>query len=169
MLPIPKHLTNFLVPVGEDNNEFNVKGLIKCTCGNESFKINLYADLEASYLKVRKYENDYALVIYVTCAECQKEYLLFDKSKHGWNGFVCDDGVAVPKNILEEYFCKNCDSQSHSLELTISSQGKEDFIEESDDEFDEDDWVEAFEFIEINTKCSECDCYTKEWVSYETM
>ena len=37
-LPIPTHLKGILFPIGNDN-EFEVTGEIKCSCGNEFFEI----------------------------------------------------------------------------------------------------------------------------------
>ena len=53
----------------------------------------------------------------------------------------------------------------------ISSQGKQDFIDEclsNDDTFSEEDWVDGFEWITISLRCIACD-YTEEWMECETM
>lgn len=38
-LPIPTHLKTFLLPIGNENSEFEVTGKIQCACGNETFEI----------------------------------------------------------------------------------------------------------------------------------
>ena len=53
----------------------------------------------------------------------------------------------------------------------ISSQGKQDFIDEcisNDDSFSEADWVDGFEWIDISLRCDECK-YNEEWMECETM
>ena len=55
--------------------------------------------------------------------------------------------------------------------VSISSQGKDDFIDETEDtdEFSPDDWIEAFEWITIALKCCECEHEDNSWIDYETM
>ena len=174
MLPIPKHLKDILVPMGAENCENRVNGVIRCTCGCEFFHVNFYANIENGYLQVCEYKEGYALMVKITCKECAKEYLVFDSGKHGWNGFVCHDGVSVPDDVLALWQCPKCSDDTHHMELCIMSQGKQDFIDESgiaDGEtgFSENDWVEAFEWITIGLNCYGCGHSDEKWVDYETM
>jgi len=105
---------------------------------------------------------------------CIKEFLIFDDSKHGWNGFVCHDGVTAPDNELKPWGCLKCTGDIHSVKICIMSQGKQDFIEEvgivnEESEFSENDWVEAFEWITIGLTCFGCGYGDKKWIDYETM
>lgn len=38
-LPIPTHLQKYLVPIGENNQEHKVTGVIQCTCHSEEFQV----------------------------------------------------------------------------------------------------------------------------------
>ena len=38
-LPIPTHLQNILIPIGESNSDREVTGKIRCTCGGEAFAL----------------------------------------------------------------------------------------------------------------------------------
>ena len=51
------------------------------------------------------------------CKDCQKEWLLFDLSKHGFEGFLWHEGAEVPDSELEKYHCRKCSSEY--LEITI--------------------------------------------------
>ena len=174
MFPIPNHLKDILIQTGNKNNENRVDGIIRCSCSQESFHIKVFADTRNGFPQVCKYAGDYALVVEAVCMDCGKPQLLFDKSKHGWDGFVCHDGVSVPTEELKSWNCSKCDCDIHNIGICLLSQGKEDFIDETgisdgETEFSEDDWVEAFEWITIDLNCYGCGCNDKKWIDYETM
>ena len=174
MLPIPKHLKDILAPMGDANCESRVNGVIRCLCGCECFHVKIFADIKKGYPQVCEYKDNYALVIKTVCMDCTKEYLIFDKSKHGWDGFVCHDGVSVPDDELKSWQCPKCTSDIHNMEICIMSQGKQDFIDESgiadgETEFSEDEWIEAFDWITIGLHCHGCGYSDEKWIDYETM
>ena len=155
--PIPTHLQEILIPVGNENSEFEVTGKIKCPCGSESFKI-----LESNDKEITK----------AVCEKCNKEFLLFDSGKHGWNGFICGDDYLDREMPFNQYFCSECEKDTFGINIKISSQGKEDFEEEclsDDDSFTLADWVNAFDWITISLLCEECGFNSEEWLDFETM
>ncbi len=156
-LPVPTHLKDIFSPVGNDNNEFEVTGEIKCSCGNEYFEI---------------WESNEQLMVKILCKQCKKEYVIFDSGKHGWNGFVCGDDFLNRELPYNKYHCSNCKEDCFKVLVHISSQGKEDFIDEclsTDDSFSIEDWVDAFEWISISLTCENCGELSKEWLDAETM
>ncbi|MBQ6806630.1 MAG: hypothetical protein IJO97_04280 [Lachnospiraceae bacterium] len=156
-LPVPTHLKDIFFPVGNDNNEFEVTGEIKCSCGNEYFEI---------------WESNEQLMVKILCKQCKKEYVIFDSGKHGWNGFVCGDDFLNRELPYNKYHCSNCKEDCFKVLVHISSQGKEDFIDEclsTDDSFSVEDWVDAFEWISISLTCENCGELSKEWLDAETM
>lgn len=165
MYPIPTHLKDILTLLGEENDEFQVYGSIKCECGCEAFHLLAYADPED--------DDNYISPLKAICKNCGEEYLIFDETKHGWNGFVCHDGNEIPDELLTEMHCPECDCDIHEIKVSISSQGKQDFIDEagidSDSDMSEDDWVNAFEWISIGVKCLDCGYDNEEWLDLETM
>ncbi len=173
-LPIPKHLYELMHPIGEENDEFNVNGKLKCNCGIESFEIKLVGD-DSDYkkeqvIKVTEVNDGYFLIIKTHCKNCNSEHLIFDNDFHGWNGFVCGgDNREMERPETKQWNCDACENSEHKLELNIESQGKEDFMEEGGDEFGEDNWIEGFSWITIKTECSNCGKKNSEWISYETM
>ena len=174
MLPIPKHLSGILSSINEESDEFHVSGSIFCSCGCKDFYVKIYADIKNGYPQVCKYNEDYALVIKAVCKDCAKDHLIFDDSKHGWNGFVCHEGVTVPDEKLKNWNCPKCKSDIYNINLSINSHGKQDFIDEleledGETDFTEDEWIEAFDWITIDLKCLSCAYDDKKWIDYETM
>lgn len=154
--PIPKHIRDFFQLVGANNNEYEAKGSIKCSCNSEIFRV---------------YQSNGKRIVKVICHKCNKEIIIFDEGQHGWNGFVCKDDSLDRSQLFEKVRCKNCEADTFEVLVVISSQGKQDFIDEctsNDDSFSEDDWVDGFEWISISLRCSECD-YAEEWMECETM
>ena len=174
MLPIPKHLKDILIPMGEENCETRVHGVIRCSCGYEIFHVPIFANTENGFPQVCKHQDSYALVIKAMCKDCAKGYLIFDDSKHGWNGFVCNQGVTVADDELKQWQCPKCSCDIHNIEICIMSQGRQDFIDKAgiadgETEFSEDDWIEAFEWITIGLNCYGCGHSDERWIDYETM
>jgi hypothetical protein len=173
-LPIPHHLKAILLPIGEGNSEFRAHGSISCECGCTVFSVFAFGKTEEANLIVEQYEDDYSLVVKVKCVSCGKSHLLFDMSKHGWNGFVCHDGVSVPDEKLEAWKCQECGSDTHHVTITIDSQGRADYISElgaeiTSGESSKDDWTEAFEWISMDLTCTNCKTCIERWVDLETM
>lgn len=154
--PIPKHIKDFFQLVGTNNNEFEAKGSIKCYCGSETFSV---------------YQSNNKMIVKLICQNCNKEIIVFDKGHHGWNGFVCKEDFLDRSQPFEKVICEKCEADTSGVLVMISSQGKQDFIDEcmsNDDSFSEDDWVDGFEWINISLRCAECD-YNEEWMEHETM
>lgn len=157
--PIPSHLTDYLEPTENKNNEFKVNGNIKCTCNNSAFNV---------------YESNEQMIVKLICVSCNKEILLFDEGKHGWNGFVCKDDFLDRTLPFNKTVCRKrkCRDDKFTISVTISSKGIDDFIEEcvdDDDEFTVDDWVDGFEWITVDLQCSKCNKKNIHWLDCETM
>ena len=173
MLPIPKHLRDIFVLEGENNDEFQASGIIRCDCGSGNFRIKFFADTSEGFLRVCEYEDDYALIIKADCNGCGKGYFIHDASRNGWDGFVCGGGVSVPNEELASWLCPKCGGDNQGMSVTIRSEGRQDFIEEAgiadgDDTFDADDWAEAYSSISIGLKCP-CGYKDNNWIDHETM
>ncbi|MDR1070210.1 MAG: hypothetical protein LBL37_05460 [Gracilibacteraceae bacterium] len=174
MLPVPKHLKRILKLTGDSNSEFEVTGKIVCDCGSEKFTLRLVGD-DSDYqkhrvIKVAQEGDNYFLIVKVKCNDCGREHLIFDNDHHGWNGFVCGgDSRDLPRPAAKDWACDKCQKTDHALTVIIHSRGQEDFIKEGEDEFDPEDWAEAFAWITIKTVCGSCGETNDEWISYETM
>jgi hypothetical protein len=84
---------------------------------------------------------------------------------------VCKDDFLDRSQPFEIASCEKCGTQKFGVLVTISSQGKQDFIDEcisNNDSFSEDDWVDGFDWITISLRCQSCDSY-ETWMECETM
>ncbi len=156
-LPIPTHLQQFLIPVGDGNSKYKVTGKIQCSCGNEKFEV---------------WESNERHIIKLVCKQCGQKILLFDAGKHGWNGFVCNNDFLDRTLPFQKYNCPKCNKDDFNIIVYISSQGKQDFLDEcisNDDSFSLDDWVNGFEWITISLSCVGCSFEKEDWVDLETM
>ena len=156
--PIPNHLKPYLVPdPREDNCEFQVTGAIRCTCGCERFAVS---------------ESNEAMIARLTCSDCGREILLFDADKHGWNGFVCHSEALDRTQPMWKAVCDECKGETFRVKVWIASQGREDFVSECvshDPTFREEDWVDAFEWIQASLECTQCGIEIDNWLDCETM
>ena len=156
-LPIPSHLKDIFVLDNNDQTEYEVSGSIKCKCGSEHFEVFSSNDRQ---------------IVKVKCAECGEEMIIFDSGKHGWDGYVCKDDFLDRDDPFVAYSCEECGGNKFRVGLKISSQGKQDFIDEcvsNDDSFSAEEWVDAFEWIVINLICVNCNSESNEWLDLETM
>lgn len=156
--PIPTHLQDYLIPVeGENNCEFQITGTIRCTCGCEIFGVS---------------ESNDGMLAQLRCRECGHEIALFDAGKHGWNGFVCHMDTLDRTEPFWKAACDACKGEHFRVTVWISSQGKEDFLEEcvaNDPAFTAEDWVDGFEWIQASLRCDDCKAQIENWLDFETM
>ena len=172
LLPIPTHLKDIFYATGNKNCESYVCGKIICSCKCGCFKVRIYAEEVNGSPYIREYKDGYAMVVKASCEGCEKEHLILDISKHGWDGFICREGVTVPDEELSLRSCPKCGCENHSIEICIHSDGKADFIDEIadcslSDDFDEDDWVDAFGCMGIGLKCLGCGRNYSYLIDYE--
>lgn len=173
-LPVPKHLIEIFELAGSDNSEYSASGNLQCKCGSRDFQIHMVGD-DSQYkklhvIKVQELDGKFYLIIKAKCTNCSSIHLVFDNDFHGWNGYVCGgDSREMARPETKLWNCPKCGSEKHGMLLHIESQGKNDFLSEGGEEFGEENWIEAFSWITIETECSECKEHNKGWISYETM
>jgi hypothetical protein len=175
MMPAPTHLNGWILPSSDTIDEENFSGRVLCPCGCE--EIQLYYPGQTQEYKgqevpcTAEINGKFFFLVKAKCSACGNEKILFDADFHGWDGYVChDSGQAdLPRPDLITWNCQSCNSSIHNVQINIETQGKQDFIDETDGEFPEDRWVDGFSWIDFDIKCKECGAATKQWVSYETM
>lgn len=172
MLPIPTHLKDILVCDENDFDGERLKGKIRCICGCSDMKLKILAEDCGENISVTDYKDGFGLRIVGICAECGKEFDLFDRAKHGYNGFVCHDGEAVEDTDLKPYACYKCGGDTFNVEMEFEIEDEEQFNEEvvddAPDEYKPEDFVNAFDWISMSLTCKKCGEKIENWIDYET-
>jgi hypothetical protein len=175
MMPPPSHLREIVRPADTRVDEDPFVGKLRCTCTGERFRVlNLpyyHVGNGKVTLVTAEIKGKFFFIIRAQCVACEKDHLIFDKDFHGWNGFVCHDEkqAKLKRPKVEVWQCPECDGDAHEVTVAIAGEGREDFAEETEGQYDEDRWPDAFGSIGIGIKCCNCGGELPEWVSYETM
>jgi hypothetical protein len=174
MMPAPTHLKGIIIPREDLLDEEPLIGDVLCKCGSNDFRL-MYPGATQEYEGkmhpcTTEINGHFFFLTKAVCTKCSVEYLLFDSDFHGSDGFLCHDRkkASLPRPSLVSWKCLSCGALSHSVTITICSQGKDVFMAETKGEFDEGLWPDAFEWITISIKCNKCGLETKNWVDYET-
>lgn len=145
--PIPTHLKHLLkVDMSKSDSNY-LSGSIVCECGCDRFSIQ--HNENRKYDPQIPFDEQDGLKVIVNCKECEIEYVLFDESKHGFNGFVNEDCRTASNDSLNELSCKTCGSRYFFVNVGIEAEDKNQFVEECVNEFPErftaEDYVDSFE------------------------
>ena len=175
MMPAPTHLKDWVVPDNAIVDEENFIGTVRCPCSSKELKI-LYPGQTHEYKGedipcTAEINGVFFFLITVLCKLCGEKHILFDKDFHGWDGYICHDKkqASLPRPNLTEWTCLACSNVWHTAQISIETQGKDDFIEEAGDIFPAEKWIDAFSWFTMSIKCCQCGHETNDWVSYETM
>lgn len=168
MLPIPAHMQNYLkINQQEENNEFKANGQIVCDCGCDEFSLQFFGKEKEDFLATKKIEGISLLAIYFICNSCHKKVLLFCNELHGWDGLIYyRENHEKVNELLQKLnykptICDECNNLFYYIFVSISSEGKDDFVDNSKYEIekgllDKSDWINAFDWITIYIKCTKC-------------
>lgn len=173
---IPNHLKDCTSKGIVSANGNSIKADIQCLENStEDFEIffigrSIYENGD-SVIKVVEYQKGFFLVVSIRFLNCNDTFVLLDKDLHGWNGWICRDEQQLRRNRPQNniWKCSNCGESKHKGNIEIFSKGKEDFIEETEGEFDPELWYNAFSWFKMNIRCTSCGLSTDGFIDYETM
>lgn len=177
MATLPKYL-QVCIELDEFDPEYAcVKGTVRCQCGSEAF-LPLFPGTTVQ-IDGRPFPCGYDtpegsfFLIKARCAQCEREYLLFDHDYHGWDGFRCHvpEWAALPRPALKSWECISCGAKRHRIQVRIDPPELEDYkkyLAELNEPFDQEKWLLSFEWIYMTITCSKCGLVTENWVDYET-
>jgi hypothetical protein len=175
MMPSPTHLRTCVIPDDAHIDELPFRGKVKCSCGGASFQLLYPGQTQECKGETipctADIDDDCFFLVKARCPSCKEEHLLIDQDFHGWNGFVCHDAeqAALPRPPLVPWKCLACGHFEHTAAVEIQTEGKEDFVSETDGEFDPNRWPDGFGWLTISTHCINCGKDSPQWVSLETM
>ena len=93
-------------------------------------------------------------------------------AKHGYDGFVCQDGIAVEDADLKEVACSKCRGDMFEVNVEIELEDQEQFVEEvvefEPEKYAPGDYVDAFNWFTASIQCKQCGKRMDNWVSLET-
>jgi len=107
-------------------------------------------------------------IITAVCADCKKEILIFDCSKHGYDAFTSELEYSSSYKMKKKSSCRKCKSETYKVSLKIQHSGKEDAISDGAPEINEENWQDAFDWITIDLECAGCGKINKSWLDFET-
>lgn len=159
-LPVPTHLKVILIPEEYRVDTLRLKGKIRCTCGCAEMKLKTWPKVNRGEIKVQEYHGSLALNVMGECTICGKIHELFDASKHGYDGLVCHEYAAVSNEELCDCCCDNCGKDAFIVQVDIDTEEPEQFVEEvvedASEEFQPEDYVDAFGGIRMIMRCKNC-------------
>jgi hypothetical protein len=175
MMPVPSHLAECAVPKDVRVDEEPLDAVIKCNCGSVRFRLMYPGQTHVvggeTIPCTATTPEGYFFLVRADCVGCNREHVLLDADLHGWNGFVCHEAELARRTRppLVAWKCLGCGSVEHEVSVQIQTEGKDDFIDQAGDEFDEDRWPDGFGWFSAAIACGSCGRQSNEWVSYETM
>ncbi|MGO4129430.1 hypothetical protein AB4Z01_33880 [Inquilinus sp. YAF38] len=175
MMPVPTHLIDCVVPLESGLDQASLKAAVRCSCSSVQFRLLFPGQAQEhegrQIPSTAKIGGQFFFLLKAHCTGCGRKNLLFDADFHGWNGFVCHEPemAARTRPPLVPWACQSCGGLHHTGIVTISTEGREDFVAEAGDEFDPERWPDGFGWFALDVTCVQCGVMTKDLVSYETM
>lgn len=129
MCKLPKHLEKILHV--SEYDQTTLRGQIICECGCAKFGVRYFGEEmnedseEYPVLTAAEFDEKTALAVNTVCAECGKEWLLFDFAKHGYDGLICGDGISVPDTELKTF---TDDEDAFEIRMTVEFDDEEQFL-----------------------------------------
>jgi hypothetical protein len=174
MVPVPTHLVAVIARSSASFVDGCLDAKVQCPCGSDTFEL-LYPgqthEVDGQHIPcTAEMEGKFFFRLEARCTRCSGQHLLFDADFHGWDGFVCHDSAqaSLPRPQLQPWACLSCRVTEHKARVRVYSDGEEDFVENTDGEFEASCWIDAFGWFSMDITCTKCGTETAEWVSYET-
>lgn len=175
MMPVPSHLVGIAVRPDTVVDEAALQADLMCGCGSQSFEFlfpgqtHLFAGRETPCSV--EVEGHHFFIVSSRCSECRLERVLLDVDFHGWDGVMCHDPVqaALPRPPLTAWHCRNCGGTTHSGNVSVVGEGRDDFVRSKDSEMDADRWPDVFGWFTLGCTCLQCGEETPYLFDCETM
>jgi len=127
-----------------------------------------FKDITDSYKAIFEKGSPIPAIITAKC-KCGKEILIFDSSKHGYDGLISELKYSDNYIMQKKSACRQCKGDTYNVHIKINHSGKHDVISQAEPAINEDNWTEAFGWVVIDLECSTCGKTSKSWMSLETM
>lgn len=121
----PRHLEKIYYPTDDEG----IEGEIVCECRGRAFKIRCFGEFfTKNKMAINQYENKYGQAVRAVCANCGTSYLLYDFALHGYNGLICEEGIAVSDEALEDFITET--DNLFEIKIFLEYDDEDQFLEE---------------------------------------
>lgn len=121
----PRHLEKIYYPTDDEG----IEGEIVCECECRAFKIRCFGEFyDKNKMAINEYESKYGQAVRAVCANCGTDYLLYDFALHGYNGLICEEGMAVSDKILEDFITET--DSLFEIKIFLEYDDEDQFLEE---------------------------------------
>lgn len=173
--PPPTFLSSVVHEFVVLSNESEYVGIVGCPCGEAALELLYVADLvidqSRSILRVTEWQQNLYLVLEAHCPRCDKRLLLFDMSRHGFNGLVRRQksrGRSEANRDRIVWECPNCGEVEHAIRITVGGDTKLDTLRDHSDLVTEKNWQDAFGMFQLEVTCVDCKHGPLSIVEFET-
>ena len=129
-----------------------------------------YRDLETYHSEYSDY-SDVPIVVKLESLSPEYNFEIFNSLLYGYDAISA--GIKEkqsPVKFKKKSRCRICGCGTYRVYVNIHSTGKQDLLEEQKCiNITADNWMNAFDLISIDLKCSNCGRMTKRWFEFETM
>ena len=175
MMPVPSHLVGIAVPADTLLDEEPLRADLRCECGAGFFEFlfpgqtHLFAGRDIPC--TADVGGHYFFIVSSRCSECRRERVLLDVDFHGWDGIMCHDPVqaALPRPPLIAWHCRNCGGTTHTGNVSVVGEGRDDFVRAMGSEMDADRWPDVFGWFTLSCTCRRCGLHSPDLIDCETM
>ena len=129
-----------------------------------------FIELE-TYKSTSQEANIHPVIVKVKSTQLKNEFEIFNSLLYGYDAIISNkQEMAMPTKYKRKSKCHICGCETYKIYINIHNTGKKDLLEDQACEYiNEDNWVDAFDWISIDLECSDCGKKTKEWFEMETM
>lgn len=130
--------------------------------GKESVILEDITELTKQFMSS---ENIPTLVLAV-CTQCNREIEVFNSSKHGYDGLICENKVDYKAIRIKKIpKCKKCGQEERLLRIEFHYED----LEGVRNDLPNKDITNAFDWITIDLECTNCKNVQKGYLDLETM
>lgn len=117
---------------------------LKCTCGNRA--------LGLKGVRLTGTDNLSGSVS-IVCEVCSNEGVIFDPTKHGYDGELGQYGVSFDGDPIGPYHCKSCLGHEFSAGVLLTVARREDDLPDQHSLMHMEDFFYSFAIISVCTAC----------------
>lgn len=166
---VPQKIHPYISKTIENSGKYDliVEGILDC-CNQNDFILKVIGKAYGKLIP-KLYPDGEIIKLVATCAECQKEIMIFDSECDGYDRQIKDnyctgsENEGIQDKRYNKYCCPKCGSEFHSVTI------KYDYPDASDlSTLDLKDPTNAYTWITVSLTCSKCGKKSRAFIDAET-